>query len=87
MTKGPISAGRQCGVSSEAMRGQPGRGAGRVGLPQARRGFRMVLGSFRSKAGRKSDRPKKGRRTSDGFDFRVRLDGSKDQQSSGLQDE
>jgi len=42
VTKGPISAGRQCWSSSERKRGQPGRGAGRVDLPQARRGSQVL---------------------------------------------
>src|SRR5574338_1118463 len=49
VTKGPISAGRHCGASSEAMRGQPGRGAGRVDLPRSATRFSAVFGSREAK--------------------------------------
>jgi hypothetical protein len=66
----------------ERMRGQPGRGAGRDGLSIARRGFQR----FRSKGAKRDaedDHPKKGRRTSVGFDFRVRPGGAKQKRGFG----
>jgi hypothetical protein len=70
VTKGPISAGRQCQSSFGS-----GSGASREEAPEesiflkrdAVPGFRVLLVGIRdlvSEAGRKSGRPKKGRRTS-----------------------
>jgi len=51
VTKGPISAGRQCRSSSEWRRGQSVRGAGRVDLPLARRGFEAIFGLRQKRSG------------------------------------
>ena len=70
----------------ELKRGQPGRGAGRDDLSNARRGFQR----FRSRGAKRDareDHSKKGRGTSVGFDFRVRPGGTKQKRSFGWRTE
>jgi hypothetical protein len=82
VTKEPISAGRQWRVPSGIFRGQSGRGAGRDDLPFARRGF-SALRSGKSKAGRRSGHPKKGRGTSELLRLRARHERTQVELSSG----
>jgi hypothetical protein len=70
-TEEPISAGRQWKELSGSIRGQPGRGAGRVFLLK-RDAAPRFFGILVSEAGRERGRPKKGRGKSNGFERRLR---------------
>ena len=68
VTKGPISAGR-IGRSLRVLTGPAGKRRRKSQSSLARRGSRISSWDLVSEAGRRRDRPKKGRRALDGFGF------------------